>query len=139
MTFHDILAALPDDALVPVSWVRSQVRTHPDSEDRERHRDLSAREFAELVNRSAAQVRAWCAAGSVPGAYRLPGEKRHGAWRIPHESVDAFRQRGTTRVPKEIQEGGTEAPDVGAWRRAPRSVDAPRTARRIVRPQASLN
>lgn len=109
MNWRELLAELPGEALVPVGWIRAHVDSNkPES----RSPELSVKTFAELVGRSAAQVRSWCALGHVPGAYRLPGAKRRAAWRIPAASVEAFRERLAPVVRPELQ-----VADLGEWRR----------------------
>lgn len=87
-----MLAKLPDAALVPVGWIRKQLidtrlAVPADTPD------LTVAGFARLVGRSKATVRMWCARGVIHGAYKLPGDRRRGAWRIPAASVVAFRER----------------------------------------------
>ena len=109
----DLLEVLPDDALLPVAWLRAQLDIGGTSQ-LAAAADLSAKAFAKLVERGAGQVRAWCAAGEVPGAYRLPGTKRHGAWRIPAAGVAAFRERKPS--PNVVSESAPQVADIGAWR-----------------------
>ncbi len=117
MTLRDALAPLPDTALVPVSWVRAQLDAEPvvaaDAPE------LAVAAFARLVGRSAATVRSWCERGLVPGAYKLPGDHRRAAWRIPAASVQAFRQRSA--APElVVVKAGESGPDLGAWRQVRR-------------------
>lgn len=111
------LAGLPDASLIPVGWVRSLVDTEPpvpvDAPE------LAVAAFARLVGRSAATVRSWCERGLVPGAYKLPGDRRRAAWRIPAASVVAFRQRNSS--PELVVTAGAAAPDITAWRRVGRA------------------
>src|SRR2546422_7154413 len=53
--------------------------------------DLSVQQLAERLGRSASAVRDWITAGLLPGAYRLPGAKRPGAWRVPESGIEIGR------------------------------------------------
>lgn len=116
MTLRTLLDSLPDTALVPVGWLRSQLDGEPASATTSEP-DMDVATFAKLVRRSTATVRTWCERGVVPGAYQLPGVKRRGAWRIPAASVAAFRAQLTPgpRLNREGdgRRGGT---DLGRWR-----------------------
>jgi hypothetical protein len=113
LTLREVLATLPASALLPASWVlaqldaQSSVRTAVDAPD------LDVTAFGRLLGRSPATVRAWCERGLVPGAFRLPGDRRPGAWRIPAASLIAFREQQTPRRPAPPTRGA----DLGAWRR----------------------
>jgi hypothetical protein len=87
-----ILETLPDAALLPVGWIRKYVACGEQVTTIDRP-DLNVNAFAKFIGRSPATVRAWCSANFVPGAYKLPGNGRRAAWRIPAESVLAFRER----------------------------------------------
>ena len=117
MTLRDTLAPFPDTALVPVSWVRAQLDAEPvvavDAPE------LTVAAFARLVSRSPATVRSWCERGLVPGAYKLPGDRRRAAWRIPAASVVAFRQRSSAHELK-VMTAGEAGRDITAWRRVGR-------------------
>src|SRR5438105_9067068 len=69
--------------------------------------DLSVRELAERLGRSANAVREWVAAGFFAGAYRLPGEKRPGAWRIPVSAIERFTARQQPKTSRPDREGAT--------------------------------
>jgi len=117
----EALASLPDTALVPVGWVRALLDTPaPVPVDTP---ELSVSAFGRLVSRSGATVRSWCERGLIPGAYKLPGDRRRAAWRIPSASVAAFRQRNasntsTTPTPEPV--AAAPERDLGAWRRVGR-------------------
>ena len=116
----EVLAALPDTALVPVGWVRAQLDAPPsvpvDAPD------LNIAGFARLMGRSPATVRSWCERGLIVGAYKLPGDRRRAAWRIPAISVSAFRQRNdaSNPAPEALATAPTPVPDISAWRRVGR-------------------
>lgn len=115
------LAGLPDEAFVPVTWVRSLL-------DAPREptlvAELTVEAFAKLMDRSPATVRAWCAAREIPGAYRLPGKRRPGAWRIPTASVIAFRERLSGLPPTLVAtpERQASTTEIGAWRKVGRQL-----------------
>ena len=88
----ELLELLPDDAQVSVRWIREQLARVP-GVDEGGMAGLAAAEAGRVVGRKASTIRNWCAAGELPGAYKLNGKE----WRIPSEAVRAFaaRQRGT--------------------------------------------
>jgi hypothetical protein len=108
MTMRDTLAALvgayPDGASVPVpkSWLQELLSTElvdaarsadaplPDIEV-----DLDCTRVAALLGRSASTVRNWCAAGVIPGAYRLRGRRE---WRVPRGAFITFQQHERQRA-----------------------------------------
>jgi excisionase family DNA binding protein len=81
------LCALPDDAYVPMRWVRCFLQE--DSENaRARSEQLADRTVAEVaraLGRSPSTVRGWCASGKLK-AYKLNGRE----WRIRPEDLQAF-------------------------------------------------
>ena len=107
------LRAMPDGALVPVSWVRELVEglegetTDP--------LGLTVTEVAERTSRAASTVRTWCAEGRLPGARRLRGRE----WRIPRSALRALLEddepgpRASTVKRLETPKGG-----LAAWRGA---------------------
>jgi excisionase family DNA binding protein len=107
---RDALAALPDDALVSVGWVRTQL----DAEENEaagREVLLTVRQVAERYERSESTVRGWCAAGQLPGAFKLQGT----VWRIPEAALTKFDDtQGRARSRRAL---GRRSPvDLEAWR-----------------------
>lgn len=124
----EVLVGLPDTVIVTVGWIRAMVDAVPPVPTDAPDLDVAA--FARLVGRSPAQVRQWCAAGELVGAYHLPGRKRAGAWRIPPAAVEAFRARGvgTSRhvalgapisTPADAGAGPSreaDVPRIGDWR-----------------------
>jgi len=103
------LAGLPDDALVPVRWLRERLADAGDRDDR--LADLTVEEVAEELGRAPSTIRGWCGAERFLGAYRLRGRE----WRVPRESVrrmlDQERDGGPT------EERDPETVDLGTWRR----------------------
>src|SRR6266487_522323 len=111
----NILAALPDAALLPVGWIRKQLVSSAIVQ-MEMH-ELTVSAFGEFIRRSPATVRAWCAAGIIPGAYKLPGDRRRAAWRIPATSVVTFRD-GLKGPSAPATDGETpDRHDIRVWRR----------------------
>lgn len=89
--------------------------------------------LAMLLHRSPSTIRAWLEGGHFPGAYKLPGKKRPGAWRIPQAAVDAFlaMRRAGRSMPRETavravrdsaspqrqrRTSGSAVGGLGAWR-----------------------
>jgi hypothetical protein len=108
MTTRDTLAALirayPDGASVPVpkSWLQELLSTEPPENGRsvqaslgEIEVDLDCTRVAALLGRSPSTVRNWCAAGVIPGAYRLRGRRE---WRVPRGALLTFQQRERQRA-----------------------------------------
>lgn len=108
MTARDTLAALvrayPDGASVPVpkSWLLELLSSEPvngarsaDEPALEIEVDLDCTRVAALLGRSASTVRNWCAAGVIPGAYRLRGRRE---WRVPRGALITFQQRERQRA-----------------------------------------
>lgn len=114
MTTRDTLAALvrayPDGASVPVpkSWLQELLSTgladgppvKTASADIEV--DLDCARVAALMSRSASTVRNWCAAGVIPGAYRLRGGRE---WRVPRSAFLTFQHRERQRAGQTAQQG----------------------------------
>jgi hypothetical protein len=72
--------------------------------------DLTVEQLAAHFKCSGSTVRGWLERGLLLGAYRLPGEKRAGAWRVPAAALEAFR--GGTR-PRAVKRSRA---DLSAWR-----------------------
>jgi excisionase family DNA binding protein len=106
------LAALPDEAMVPVRWVRELVAGVGVSEGDD-SLGLTVEELAQRTGRAPSTVRSWCAAGRLPGARRL----RNREWRVPTSALRALlededhpaRNGRTDRLP-------TPAGGLSAWR-----------------------
>jgi hypothetical protein len=108
MTTRDTLAALirayPDGASVPVpkSWLLELLSGGPAGGERpsdvpvpEIEVDLDCTRVAALLGRSPSTVRNWCAAGVLPGAYRLRGRRE---WRVPRGALVTFQERERQRA-----------------------------------------
>lgn len=102
MTLADDLADLPDDALVPVHWIRERLGA---AADEDRISDLTVREAADELDRSPSTVRGWCGDGKLEGAYRFRGRE----WRIPPAALRAF-------VDAEREPAPREEADLSGWR-----------------------
>lgn len=102
MTLRDALADLPDDALVPVKWIRERLGGTADDD---RISDLTVAEVAAELDRSPSTVRGWCGDGKIDGAYRFRGRE----WRIPRSALRTF---------VEGERAGRETPaDLSDWRK----------------------
>ena len=113
MTTRDTLAALvrayPDGASVPVpkSWLQELLSGEPangapETASSDIEVDLDCARVAALLSRSASTVRNWCAAGVIPGAYRLRGRRE---WRVPRSALLKFQHRERQRAVQAPQEG----------------------------------
>jgi hypothetical protein len=103
-----LLGDLPDEALVPVGWVRRQLEAHaaPSSDPLG---DYTVATLAEKLERAPSTVRGWLIQGDFPGAYHVNGRE----WRVPPASVAAWRE--AQRTGKKPTEDGPV--DLGAWRK----------------------
>ncbi len=103
-----LLDLLPDDALVPVRWLRAQLR-HPDVATDDGVADLSCADVAMMLGRTPGTIRGWCQRGEIAGAYRLNERE----WRIPRPSLRAYlAAHGSKRSEQ------TAAPvNLGSWRK----------------------
>ena len=113
MTLADLLAQLPNEALVPVSWVRARLA----EEGKEPAQgapvgDLSCADVGKMLDRTPGCIRGWCARGEIQGAYRLNARE----WRIPPLSLRQYLDRAAK--PKQVDPGPV---DLGSWRRQGRS------------------
>ena len=84
------LEPLPDEAQVPVRWVRGLLGECLVADVIV---DLTLQQVAEKVGRASSTVRGWCASGELR-AYRLNGRE----WRVPLAALTEFfeRQRKAT-------------------------------------------
>ena len=97
---------------VPVTWLRLLLAAQSDGA--ERHRDLTAKQVADMVGRAPSTIRSWLGQGLVPGAYRLRGRE----WRIPRAGLKAMLgddvgSANLTPADPTIVHGR----DLSAWRR----------------------
>lgn len=112
--------ALPDEALVPVGWIRSLLQGVQHLGGAASDLGLTVAEVAKPANRAPSTIRTWCAEGRLPGAYRLQGRE----WRIPQAALRALleadqpeAERGAAaRRRLRAPQGG-----LGAWRQVPTS------------------
>ncbi len=124
MTLLERLRLLPDDAMVPVAWVRELLDRDGAPED-VGDMLLSVSDVARKLHRAKSTVRDWCKAGRFEGAVRLGRD-----WGIPPAAVVTFiaalRGRvalsptiGTAAIsplkPRRARHG--ETADLGAWRK----------------------
>jgi excisionase family DNA binding protein len=107
-----VLAALPDDSFLPVRYVRRLLNEFERDEREERL--LTVTDVAARCGRSRSTVRGWCAAGELPGAFKLNGV----AWRVPESALREFfeAQRDPTRS-RAPALGPSKPPDLRAWRK----------------------
>ncbi len=56
--------------------------------------DLTVAEVCVHLRRSASTIRGWLEAGTLHG-YKLPGDAKHAAWRIPPAALAAFKTSTT--------------------------------------------
>ena len=99
MTLEDLLSELPDDALVPVGWVRGLLGVRAAI-------GLTVDEAAGQFKRSPSTIRAWCREGRLRGAYLL----RNREWRIPPAAMASVDQEPST------EENGANGSSLRAWR-----------------------
>ena len=79
-----LLSDLPDEAMVPVRWLRSQLQRPAIAHDGVG--DLSCADVAQALKRTPGCIRGWCQRGEIQGAYRLNGRE----WRIPRASLRTY-------------------------------------------------
>ena len=104
------LEALPDEALVPVRWVRSLIKSVGSGDCSEVGHTVL--EVAAATNRAASTVRTWCAEGRLPGARRLRGRE----WRIPTAALQTLLDHGGAERPKAVARLPVPRGGLGAWR-----------------------
>jgi hypothetical protein len=109
-----LVTGLPDEASVCLSaaYVRSQLcgTSQPDY----RSELLTIASIARTYGRAESTVRAWCARGDFPGAYKLNGK----AWRVPASAVWTFDERQAKPLADPVPALGEAHPaDLGMWRR----------------------
>lgn len=103
------LAVLPDDALVPVQWVRALAR----AEGPEQLVDLTVAQVARELGRSPATIRGWCGSGRIQEAYRLRGRE----WRIPHSALRQFFRLEASERNASAGSDGPHTTDLRMWRK----------------------
>jgi predicted DNA-binding transcriptional regulator AlpA len=109
-----LLEGLPDDTMVglPAAWVRRLLESDSATGLHEEAL-LTVRGLAHRYGCAESTVRAWCAAGKFPGAYKLYGK----AWRVPASAVRAFDERQAEPSSPQSALGERHPADLGAWRR----------------------
>lgn len=100
----DALDGLPDGALVPVGWIRDQLRSEPADEE-DGVADLTVQEVADELDRAPSTVRGWLGEGELDG-YRFRGRE----WRITREALQAFLEE------ERNGDGSRSGGDLGSWR-----------------------
>lgn len=115
-SWDTLLDGLPDAALVPVGWLREQLRAEPaaDSADAQSG-DLTVQAVAQDLGRAASTIRYWCRAGLLEGAYRLRGRE----WRIPPAALQRFLNGQAVRS-KDAPTDTAAAVRIDGWRQARR-------------------
>lgn len=108
LRLRQALDPLPDEATVPVRWIRELLGSVGTSS----LVDSTVGDVAAAVGRAPSTVRGWCRAGRLPDAYRLHGRE----WRIPAESLQALRQNATTNNKDKAPSRRRKA-DLADWRR----------------------
>lgn len=106
---------LPDDASVPVRWLRQLLGNgHAPATGLV---DFRIGEVAALLGLSPSSVRSYCAAGLFPGAYRRARRE----WRIPRASLGAYqdteRERHTARSAPEPTARSRRSRPLDSWRK----------------------
>lgn len=95
------LERFPSEAMVPVGWVVERLAAVESSEATTDglEIDLTCEEVAKLLQRASPTVRAWCATGRFPGAWRLNGKQ----WRIPRAAIMDFQHQQAKGLPHGTQ------------------------------------
>lgn len=108
-----VLAGLPDEAAVtlPVGWLRSKLDGEGGTADAAV--DMTVAQVGEALDRSPSTIRGWCAAGRIPGAFKLNRRE----WRVPRASLRRFLDAEAQKASSEHDESTGEAVDLGRWRR----------------------
>ena len=103
-----LLAELPDEAMIPVGWVRARLDSPmPEEADG----DLSCSDVAAILHRRPGTIRGWCFRKEIPGCYLLNGK----SWLIPRASLRAYLDKQSKGKPVD-----TRPVDLGSWRKTAR-------------------
>ena len=113
-TLRTALADLPDNALLPVSWIRAHLPETATTKPGDSDVDLTVEHVAELFGRADSTIRTWIAQGVFPSAYRLRGRE----WRIPRSDLVAHQQQQREASKPAPPATATNADaDLSAWRK----------------------
>ena len=107
MSLRDAIAALPDEAMVPVGWIREQLGAGSD----DRLVDLNIEEVAQRLNRAPSTIRSWLIAGELRG-YKVHNRE----WRVSPAAISEFfeaQRNGSGR--RAVRRSGKTA-DLAAWK-----------------------
>jgi excisionase family DNA binding protein len=110
------LAQLPAGSLVPVDWVREQVRAvEPVAVGETSLADLTVEEAGRALGRSDSTVRDYCRQKLLPGAYRQRGRE----WRVPRSAIRSFQQAEAAPPASAAKRARPDdrEPDLEAWRK----------------------
>jgi len=75
--------------------------------------DLTPETAGELIGKSPSTVRGWCAAGSIPGSYKLGR-----TWRIPRAALRSFLDGKATKPRESERRQDPQPVALGRWRRS---------------------
>lgn len=101
------LRSLPDEALVPMGFLRSLATQDRSNGDPGAMADLTVADVAEALGRAESTVRGWLLEGALAG-YKLRGRE----WRVPRASLREFLDRQGDSKPTPV-----DGDDISAWRR----------------------
>ena len=109
-TLRDAIATLPDEAMVPVGWVREHLGAGNDDSEDDRLSDLTLAEAAEKLKKAPSTIRAWLLAGE------LRGYKLHREWRITRSAIEAFLEAQRNGGAESVPRRNGQPADLEAWR-----------------------
>lgn len=75
--------------------------------------DLTTEDVGAQLGRSPSTIRAWCASGRIPGAYRLHARE----WRVPPASLRRYLDAQADGAPKTEGPPPSRTVDLGGWRK----------------------
>lgn len=112
-----MIAGLPTETAAVVLTRRDlreligQVEPREDADGDKPLADLTCAQAGAELGRTGSTIRAWCAAGRIPGAYRLGGRE----WRLPRASLRRFLDAQAER--REAEAEDDQPVNLGRWRR----------------------
>jgi hypothetical protein len=124
----EALAGLPDDALVPVRWVKKLLAGEVVPSE---FRVLTTREAADLFGYSVDTWRGWADEGEVRGAYRDEGEA--GTWRLPMKACEEHLARLQSGALNRRRKRGPWQPKARTSAQAPQAGAEADPERKVVR------